>query len=234
MSSSLTHAARILLAVMLGLLAICGATALWSVFSLSASVSAQADAAGLIRTHMRADMMHDAVRGDVLAALASRDPASGTSLAQTRKDLDEHLATLQSSLAAYRNYAAAPEVEQATSRLAEPMRGYGEAARRIVMTWDGRGTPDLSQFYARFGPAMARQACARSRATGRKPVGKALCLNIRALSQADSDPKTRNAQSLYERRIFTKFFLRYTVVFIFMVCAVLIACCGAAKHRGKE
>lgn len=150
MAISLTRAARGLLAMMLGMLGICGATAIWSVWTLSAAVDAQAAAAGLIRTHMRADMMHDAVRGDVLAALASRDPASGTSLAQTRKDLDEHLATLTESLATYGRYPASPKVRETTARLAGPMRDYGEAARRIVMEWDGRSTPDLSAFYARF------------------------------------------------------------------------------------
>lgn len=150
MNVSLSRAATLLSVMLLGLIATGGAVALWSIWQLSSAVSAQADAASLMRAHMRADMMHDAIRGDVLAALASRDPAVGTSLDESRRDLAEHIETLTSSLAVYDQFANSPELRAATGQLAAPMKAYGDAAHRILATWDGRTTPDLSQFYAQF------------------------------------------------------------------------------------
>lgn len=150
MNASLGRAAFLVSSMMLALLATCGAVSIWAVWQLSGAVRAQADAAGLMRIHMRADMMHDAIRGDVLAALASRDPASGTSLDEARKDLGEHVGVLRESMGAYGRYASSPELRRATGELAQPMTGYAEAALRLVMRWDGRTTPDLSDFYTQF------------------------------------------------------------------------------------
>jgi methyl-accepting chemotaxis protein len=150
MTVSLSRAATLLSVMLLGLLGTGGAVALWSIWQLSAAVNAQGDAAALMRAHMRADMMHDAIRGDVLAALASRDPAAGTSLVESRRDLAEHIETLNGSLAVYGRFATSPELRAATDQLGAPMKAYGAAAHRIVMEWDGRTTPDLSDFYAQF------------------------------------------------------------------------------------
>lgn len=150
MNASLSRAALLVSAMMLGLLATCGAVSIWSLWQLSGAVDAQGDAASLMRNHMRADMMHDAIRGDVLAALASRDAASGTTIAEARKDLQEHVGVLRESMGAYDRYASSDELRRATAELADPMTGYADAALRLIMRWDGRTTPDLSDFHRQF------------------------------------------------------------------------------------
>ncbi|RYD65548.1 MAG: methyl-accepting chemotaxis protein, partial [Sphingomonadales bacterium] len=60
---------------------------------MSDALTRQQEAASLLRSHLEADMMHDAVRSDVLAALASADPATGIKREEAAADLDDHLKT---------------------------------------------------------------------------------------------------------------------------------------------
>ncbi|WP_139809923.1 methyl-accepting chemotaxis protein [Sphingomonas azotifigens] len=98
---------------------------------LGAALERQASAAALLRNHMEADMMHDAVRSDVLAALASADPATGLKLDDTRKDLDEHLATLRKRIAEDAAFRGDAAIEAAAVKVAAPMNAYADAAKQI-------------------------------------------------------------------------------------------------------
>ncbi|WP_010544858.1 methyl-accepting chemotaxis protein [Sphingomonas elodea] len=99
---------------------------------MSAALDRQAVGAALLRNHMEADMMHDAVRSDVLAALASADPSMRLKREDAEKDLGEHLDLLRTTIAedsAFRGNAA---VQAATAAIAAPMTAYANAAKQIV------------------------------------------------------------------------------------------------------
>ena len=117
---------------MIGLFAVCGGTGILSAWQLSAALDRQAVAAALLRNHMEADMMHDAVRSDVLGALASADPSMQLKLADAQKDLAEHVDLLKKSIAEDIAFRGDPQVQASTAALTAPVASYVEAAQQIV------------------------------------------------------------------------------------------------------
>ncbi|TPW05897.1 MAG: methyl-accepting chemotaxis protein [bacterium] len=58
--------------------------------SLSLSLSATGRIDRVMRNHMHADMMHDALRSDVVSVLLAAAEGQTDVMAQSRKDLSEH------------------------------------------------------------------------------------------------------------------------------------------------
>ncbi|RSV43587.1 methyl-accepting chemotaxis protein [Sphingomonas sp. ABOLD] len=81
---------------------------------------------------MEADMMHDAVRSDVLAILASSEPGIGIKLEDARKDLDEHLGTLRTRIAEDVAFKGDAAIEAAAAKVGDPMVAYANAAQQIA------------------------------------------------------------------------------------------------------
>ncbi|MGO8411490.1 methyl-accepting chemotaxis protein, partial [Rhizobium ruizarguesonis] len=54
-----------------------------------------ARSAQILRNHMQADMMHDAMRADVLASMLASNPAEGIDPAAVKADLVEHDASFR-------------------------------------------------------------------------------------------------------------------------------------------
>ncbi|MEH3038161.1 MAG: methyl-accepting chemotaxis protein [Sphingomonas adhaesiva] len=107
------------IAAIIGLLLVSGGSSLWSNDQQAKARGQLADASKLLRNHMTADMMHDAVRGDVLSIL--RAAGSGDlDLAANRKALETDAEQLRTSLTADAAYAAAPRVTE-QARAIQPM-----------------------------------------------------------------------------------------------------------------
>jgi methyl-accepting chemotaxis protein len=66
-----------------------GGGAIWI---LNGQIASNNDIGKILRNHLESDMMHDALRSDVLASLAANNPAYGIAMADVRKDLEEHSA----------------------------------------------------------------------------------------------------------------------------------------------
>ncbi len=151
---SLDHAARRASAAVLGLLLLCGGAGLGATWILSDALERQQQAASLLRSHLEADMMHDAVRSDVLAVLASADPATGIKRADAVADLDDHLKTFAESIAEERAYRGSTEISKMTETLVPPLTAYGAAARNIVQLSaqdQARALAALPDFFKQFG-----------------------------------------------------------------------------------
>ena len=112
--------------------ALMATTAIVTESKLGDAVARSARSAELLRQHMQADMMHDALRADAVSALASRDPSSGVKLEDTRKDIDEHLAAFAEAIAKARGLADDAETRAVLSELDAPLSAYGQAARNMV------------------------------------------------------------------------------------------------------
>src|SRR4051812_48333654 len=106
--SSINRRAGQAAVVMLGLVTLSGATGIWATWQQGRAVASQNRVTELMRNHMQADMMHDAIRADALAALQANDPRSGLHHADVAKDLDEHLKLLKDAVAADIAYTASP------------------------------------------------------------------------------------------------------------------------------
>ena len=127
---SLRRAAQRASTALLVLILLSAGIGLCAIWVQSKALEQQQAAASLLRSHLEADMMHDAVRSDVLAALASSDPASGLKREDALSDLNEHLETFDAAIAAERAYTGSAAINQVTGALAQPLADYGKAARQ--------------------------------------------------------------------------------------------------------
>lgn len=122
-----------------------------------------------------ADMMHDAVRADVLQALLS---GSGTRYDSAVTDLADHAATLQAALAAVRGGGLGPDVVQAVDDVADEVAAYLGAGQQIVAQAGAdpaTATAQYPEFLAAFegleealptvGEAVGAEAAAAARAS---------------------------------------------------------------------
>jgi len=129
--TSLNKATTQAAAVLIGITALSGGTGLFIVAKENSAIAQQAAAAGLLQNHMEADMMHDAVRADVLAALVGGDEAARK---QTLDDLKDHLGTLSKAIDEDAAFQGPDSIVAATSKLKAPMDAYAAAAQKIVDT----------------------------------------------------------------------------------------------------
>ncbi|WP_344708344.1 methyl-accepting chemotaxis protein [Sphingomonas humi] len=116
---------------MSALLILCGGIGAGSAWLLRDVIEEQESAATLLRSHMNADMMHDAVRGDVLAILLSRDPQMGADGSLARRNLEERLSEFRASVARSRSYPHSVAVTDALDAVAAPLAAYETAALTI-------------------------------------------------------------------------------------------------------
>ncbi|MBC9032525.1 HAMP domain-containing protein [Sphingomonas sp. JC676] len=129
---SLERASKIAGAILLGLMLLCGVTGIGAAWQQGLGLERQSAASTLLANHQVADMMHDAIRADVLAAFKAQDPNSGIKMDDVEKDFAEHLDTLREHIAADGAYKGSEDVSAVTSKLLEPMAAYADAGRKIL------------------------------------------------------------------------------------------------------
>ena len=134
---------------------LCAATAgtgLWVALSLDDALSRSATSAKILRQHMQADMMHDALRADVMGAIMSSDPNLSVDIKTVRADLAEHTKTFKDAIAASKGMAQDPSVKAALAEVEAPLGAYIAAAGDIV----GRADVDAAGARAKL-PGFAKQ-----------------------------------------------------------------------------
>ncbi len=102
-----------------------------SVWSNARQSDARADASAasaLLRNHMTADMMHDAVRGDILSILRATT-VGDLSVAENRRALNEDTALLRKTI---RIDAAAPQVSAQAQEIQPQVDAYIATAQQIA------------------------------------------------------------------------------------------------------
>jgi methyl-accepting chemotaxis protein len=83
-----------------------------------------------IRNHLECDMMHDALRGDVLQTMAAQTPAEA---AEVKGSLEDHIARFRERLEANQKLALSPAVRGALAEVREPLQGYCAQATELVV-----------------------------------------------------------------------------------------------------
>ncbi|MBK7924922.1 MAG: methyl-accepting chemotaxis protein [Gemmatimonadetes bacterium] len=114
----------------------------WSVRQLEAAIEDLHLSGTALANHQQADMMHDAIRGDVLASRLASGPALR---AEARAELDTHFAAFDSLVQANGALDLTPETRAALAGLAPLLARYHESATSAM---DGRET--LEQFQSVF------------------------------------------------------------------------------------
>ncbi|OZS41254.1 methyl-accepting chemotaxis protein, partial [Photobacterium sanguinicancri] len=121
---SLARAIRIAGVALLSLMVVSGGSGIAAAWLQSAALERQNEAGALLANHELADMMHDAIRSDVLAAFESTTPHSGIKMDDVVKDFDEHLKALRDGIAADGSYTGSADVAAVTTKLVAPMEAY--------------------------------------------------------------------------------------------------------------
>ncbi|CAN5525423.1 HAMP domain-containing methyl-accepting chemotaxis protein [soil metagenome] len=105
---------------------------LWSTTRLDTALQDANVSAGVLRHHMEADMMHDALRADVLSSQLAADPSSGIVLDDVRKDLADHTKLFRQSIADNDALAKDPASRAALAQVKVPLDTYIKSADQMV------------------------------------------------------------------------------------------------------
>ena len=105
---------------------------LWSTTRLDAALKNANVSASVLRNHMEADMMHDALRADVLSSQLTSDSGSGIAIDDVRKDLASHVDNFRKAIATNDALATDPASRAALAELKAPLDTYIKSASDMV------------------------------------------------------------------------------------------------------
>jgi methyl-accepting chemotaxis protein len=108
-----------------------GATVALNSTRLGGALDGLRSSATVLRQHTLADMFHDALRGDVYAALYNATK-SKDGLEQDRRQVAEDAASFRKTIDTLSREAVSPEAKEALARLRPVLEGYIAQADRIV------------------------------------------------------------------------------------------------------
>jgi methyl-accepting chemotaxis protein len=105
---------------------------IWSASILSANSADVSQSAQILRNHMQADMMHDALRADVLASMLASNPAAGIAADAVKADLVEHEASFREMIDANKALASDDKTKTIHAGVERPLLAYMESATKMV------------------------------------------------------------------------------------------------------
>ena len=129
MNLSVKHRLVLLSAAAVVPLLLLSALFFWALEQADPQKSAVAVTGLALRHQMAADMMHDALRADVFAALLATTPEARQAI---DKDLAEHTAILNRSFAANRQLALRPELRSSIESIKPSLDSYNQSAADLV------------------------------------------------------------------------------------------------------
>ncbi|MEQ7756626.1 methyl-accepting chemotaxis protein [Xanthomonas hortorum] len=145
---------------------------------LLAAIAAQVISSDALRNHMQADMMHDALRGDVTAALLAASRQDDAAIAAARTSLGEHATEFRQSLEANRTLPLDPALRSELEAVTPTLQAYIAAADQVMTlaeTHADSGTA-YADFNDKFGQLETRMGAISERI---------LALNAANRSQAE-------------------------------------------------
>ncbi len=104
-------------------------TARLSIGQLSVALSEVQTSGQAIRNHMEADMMHDALRGDVLMSLRAKAPEQHR---DALKSVQEHSGRIREMIAANKELSLSETIRSALDEVSRPLDDYIQIASRLV------------------------------------------------------------------------------------------------------
>ncbi len=106
-----------------------GVAGYWGIQGVDDDLASTAEAGVILRNHLEADMMHDALRGDVLAALLASSPSERD---QVRRDLAEHSRNFRERLLANESRSLPPAVKSSLTAVKPALESYIESAQHVI------------------------------------------------------------------------------------------------------
>jgi methyl-accepting chemotaxis protein len=116
------------------LVATVGFGGFWGITSIDRAMDDIVVNSQALRGHLEADMMHDALRADVLAALLAAQRSDALAHAQVQKDVAQHAALFRESIARNKEMALHADTVAALKQVEAPLEDYiGEAEEIVVL-----------------------------------------------------------------------------------------------------
>ncbi|MDL5366902.1 methyl-accepting chemotaxis protein [Xanthomonas sp. NCPPB 2654] len=143
--------AILVLVAVLALLAL-GGVGYSAQHGLLSAVAAQVTSSDALRNHMQADMMHDALRGDVTTALLAGSRQDDAGIKAARASLVEHAAEFRQALADSRKLPLDPSLRTELEAVAPALQSYIAAADQVVTLVEAQG--DSAAAYAAFSESF--------------------------------------------------------------------------------
>ncbi|WP_425450191.1 methyl-accepting chemotaxis protein [Virgifigura deserti] len=109
-----------------------GLIGFWGMSRQTATLSDVVVTATALRNHLESDMMHDALRGDVLAALRAGPEASKAEQQAVRRSFDEHVALFRDRVAANQALDLSSQVDAALQEVGPKLDTYIASAESII------------------------------------------------------------------------------------------------------
>jgi methyl-accepting chemotaxis protein len=114
------------------LVLLAGGASIWSSRHQASALENMNKASALLRNHMEADMMHDAIRADVLSVLVAAHGGGETNLDETRKDFADHSKILVDNIATDTAYDGSQSVVAEAGKIQGQVKDYVNAASEIT------------------------------------------------------------------------------------------------------
>lgn len=114
------------------LMAAVGATGYWGIYSANIGLASVADTQLSVRRQLEADMMHDAIRADVLSAIVNRCEGCTEKEQSITTDLAEHVTRMKKSMDENASLSLGEKVEQQIAKVAPVIDSYAERAKTII------------------------------------------------------------------------------------------------------
>jgi methyl-accepting chemotaxis protein len=157
---TLSQKALVGTASVFALVVLCGGAGIWSSQMLSSALTEGERDASLLRSHLTADMMHDALRSDVLAAMTARSADAGLNMEEIKADLREHAENFRTNIETERGLAVTDAQREAIANVEGPLATYVEAAENLVALAERdptaaiAGIPDFMRQFGELEEAM--------------------------------------------------------------------------------
>src|SRR5919106_5180406 len=110
---------------------IIGAIGYWGIARQGSELDGVVVTSLALRNHLESDMMHDALRGDVLTALRAARDANKEDMAQAKADLAEHSQNFRERIAGNKGLPLSDEVRAAISEVEPKLDTYISSAEAL-------------------------------------------------------------------------------------------------------
>ena len=132
------------------MIVVCAGAGIWSTEALINSKKLVDQASKMSKMHMQADMMHDAIRGDVLNSMLAVDPTYGIDPKVAEADLAEHAKSFSESIEESKALSPDPKLVGLVTVLEPELVTYAERAQAIqkIAATGERPSPELLKQFA--------------------------------------------------------------------------------------
>jgi methyl-accepting chemotaxis protein len=130
---------------------IIGAIGYWGIMRQGSELDGVVTTSHALRNHLESDMMHDALRADILGALRAARDANKDDLAQVRTDLADHTQNFRARIAANKELTLSDEVSAAIAEVEPKLDAYISSAESLL----GLAEKDSAAAELQYAPFLA-------------------------------------------------------------------------------